>query len=163
MYLIRKFMVLSFLMISVGFACEYLYVGNDVEFDSSSSHSPNYLLGSMFTLETDATIEYLNVIGKSAGPSAILALYSDDGTRSAADLVVQTEIFTLEVGYNNIPVPSTFLPAGDYWIMGNYSDQASIGIDNYNNTEVQYISLPFGDELPAEISNPNAYDCIEFT
>ena len=124
--IILSLTILSFM--SVGWGQECYNVGNDEEFDGASSHGPNCLLGQMFTLEKNSYIDYLNVIGKAAGPNFQLALYSDDGTRDAANLIVYTNIYSLNVGINQIPVESTYLSAGDYWIMGIFETSASIGI-----------------------------------
>ena len=140
-------------------------VGNDVYLENERQVSPNFLLGSMFTLEEAGFIEYLNAIG---GPSADvassqaqLALYSDDGNRDAANLVVSTAIFDLVTGDNQYPVESsTWLEAGDYWILGVYSSTAYIGgLDT--GGDVQYVDHTFGTTLPTDL-NISEYCCRTF-
>ena len=163
MSLCKRILVLSLLMMSVGWGQDCYNVGNDEYFNEIRSISPNYLLGMMYTLEEDGYIDYLSAIGDSIinSTNAQLALYSDDGNRDAADLVISTPIFELINGHNQIAVESTFLEAGNYWILGIYDSLANIGgLDD--GGDVNYIPLTFGNDLPSTIESISTYCCREF-
>ena len=61
------------------------------------------------------------------------------------------------VGVMEIPVTPTPLPAGNYWIMGIFNTNASVGIDFANSDVVKYISLPFSSPLPSTFPSPTVY------
>jgi hypothetical protein len=134
-----------------------LVYGNAAEFPGSSSHTPDYLLGSAVHVPLSATLTHLSVIAKSAGSRVVLALYSDSGGEPD-QLVAATPATTMSVGANEIPVTPTLLSAGTYWIMGVYETDASIGFDETDTgAVVYYLYNPFADPLPASIEWPSLY------
>jgi len=137
-------------------------LGNSVEFATSSSHAANFLLGSALLVTTSTTLTHLAVIGKVAGPSFKLALYSDTNGNPDA-LIASTPALTLAVGVQEIAVTSAALPAGIYWIMGIFASSASIGI-NLQDPEpvVKYISLSFSNPIPTTFPAPIVYSGQEF-
>jgi len=55
----------------------------------------------------------------------------------------------MTAGAMDIPVTSTVLAPGVYWIMGVYDADASIGIDESDAAApVRYLSQSFSDPLP---------------
>jgi hypothetical protein len=123
------------------------YYGWPEELAGSSGHSPDYLLGVPLTVES-GLLRALAVIGKEAGPSFKLALYTDSAGAPGA-LVASTAARALEVGRNEVPVDPVVLSAGTYWIMGIYQSLAHIGYAGSGSEPVKYVSLPFGDALPS--------------
>jgi hypothetical protein len=122
----------------------------------TSSHSPNYLLGSLISVPTAGTLTHLSVLGKSSGALVKLALYTDVAG-SPGTLVAATGTMTLAVGANEFAVTPTPLPAGNYWIMGIYNVHASIGIDFNNSDVVKYIAWPFASAPPTTFPTPTVY------
>ena len=122
--------------------------GNAVEFSGASQHTPDYLLGVPITVPQAFTLTHLGVIAKSGGPHVILALYSD--TAGEPDrLVAFTAATSMAAGAMEMPVTSTPLAPGVYWIMGVYDADASIGIDESDAAApVRYLSQSFSDPLP---------------
>jgi hypothetical protein len=136
--------------------------GNAVEFLDASSHGQDYLLGSLVNIPQSATLTHLSLISKSNVAQVKLALYTSVGG-NPGNLVASTPATQLSVGTMEIPVNATMLPAGDYWIMGVYNVNASIGIDYSDpNAQVDYIPLPFNAALPTTFPAPIVYTGQKF-
>lgn len=136
--------------------------GNHVVFSDSSSHSPNYLLGSRITLPNAATLTHLAVITKGAGPSMKLALYGD-ASGNPSTLLASTPSTPMVLGTMEIAVANVFLPAGDYWFMAVFDQSASIGYDMSDpNAVVKYMSLTFSQPLPTVFPAPTTYNGQRF-
>jgi len=135
--------------------------GNPIEFPSSGSHSPNFLLGSPLSVTTTTTLTHLAVIGKAAGPQFQLALYTDVAGNPGT-LIASTPAQALAVGVQEIAVTPTALPAGTYWFMGIYQSTAGIGLALTASAVVKYISLSFGSALPTTFPPPTTYTGQEF-
>lgn len=123
-------------------------IGNHEEFADSSSHSPNYLLGSLITVEEEVAVQALAVIGKAAGDRFVLGLYDDDGGQPG-ELVVQSAEEYVKEGVIEIAVDPVVIPAGDYYIMGIFETTSSVGIEYGGSETVWYCSLSYTDALPS--------------
>jgi hypothetical protein len=136
--------------------------GNATPYGEMSSHAPSFLLGSKLALAVPAQLTHLAVITHDAGPMVQLALYTDAGNTPGA-LMASTAATTMVLGTMELPVAQTALPAGDYWIMGNYSASTSIGIDFSDaNALVAYVTLSFGAALPDPFGAPQTYTGQKF-
>ena len=131
--------------------------GNATEFPGASQHSPGYLLGGPITVPQPSTLTQLGVIAKSGGPHVILALYSD-AAGEPDRLVASTPATAMTVGAMEMAVTPAPLPAGRYWILGEYDGDASIGIDESDPTlPVRYLEQAFSDPLPDPLPPAFAY------
>ena len=133
-------------------------LGNFQVFGQNSSHGANYLLGSQLAVPKSGKLLQFGVISKSSGPKVIMALYTDSGGKPGT-LVAYTAATVLNNSDQQIaPNVQANLPAGNYWIMGEYDVTASIGYDTSQaNAQVDYISHAFGSALPASFPNPTTY------
>lgn len=124
-------------------------LGNSVDLGGNSGNSPNFLLGSPLVVTTSTTLTHLAVIARAAGDNFKMALYSDvDGEPDS--LLASTASQATVIGVQELPVTPVSLPAGVYWIMGNFETSGSIGFSNtVPTTVVKYISLPFANAIPA--------------
>ncbi len=141
---------------SVGVCPDTYTIGNDTEFADASNHGPDYLLGSKLTVSSPCTLYYFGVIGKVAGPDFRMALYSDSGGQPDAFLVESTST-ALVVGAQEVAVTPTSLAAGDYWVMGIYDSDASIGIDYSTPDLVAYISMSYSSAMPDPFGSASTY------
>ena len=129
--------------------------GNLDQFDAGSSHAPDLLLGSPIEIPRAGRVIELGVLVVTAGPRIVLALYTDDHGQPG-DLIAYTKATPMVVGEMHLPVEvETPISRGQYWIMGDYDKQASIGID-YSDADasVAYTSVPFGNRLPDPFPSP---------
>jgi hypothetical protein len=129
--------------------------GNLEQFDAGSSHAPDLLLGSPIEIPRAGRVIELGVIVVTAGPSLVLALYTDDHGQPG-DLIASTRATPMVVGEMHLPVEAEVpISRGKYWIMGDYDKLASIGID-YSDSDaaVAYTSVPFGNRLPDPFPSP---------
>lgn len=129
--------------------------GNLDQFDAGSSHAPDLLLGSPIDIPRAGRVIELGVIVVSAGPRLVLALYTDDNGQPG-DLVAWTKATPMVVGEMHLAVEAEApIQRGKYWIMGDYDQQASIGIDySDGDAAVAYTSVPFGNRLPDPFPTP---------
>jgi hypothetical protein len=135
-------------------------VGYAAEFEDASTHSPDYLLGTAFHVPPPGmTVTTLALIGKAAVANVKMAIYSGDTAGAPAQLMVATDPMPVPDGVLEIPVRATRLPAGTYWIMGVYDQEASIGIDYppADNRIVMYRALDFSDPMPSTFGTPETY------
>jgi len=131
--------------------------GNTTEFPAGNTGAPDYLLGSALNIPVASSVIHLGVIGKSAGAQVQLALYTDVGNQPGT-LVVSTAAHTLTPGVNELPVQTTAVPAGQYWIMGVYDAGWSIGFDlGTLSAVVRYRTHTFGTLLPNEFGDNQTY------
>jgi hypothetical protein len=136
--------------------CDEFHVGNDKEFSSSSSHSPDYLLGSRLDVKTPMTVTHLALIGKASGPNVRMALYTD--AKGPDALVVEAPETAMAVGVLEMEVDPTPIDAGYYWIMAIYDTTASVGIAfPSSGGVVQYRSLDFADPMPDPFGSVTTY------
>ncbi|MFZ5441422.1 MAG: InlB B-repeat-containing protein, partial [Myxococcota bacterium] len=138
-------------------------LGNYTPLPNNSSHSANYLLGNRITVPSTVSLSKFGVIGRAAGPSVIMALYTDAGG-APGSLVARTASTPLIVGNLELsPLSATTLVAGTYWIMAEYSSSASIGTDSSVSTNfISYVSHTFGTTLPNPFGAPQTYDGSTF-
>ena len=135
--------------------------GFPVVFSTPSSHSPNFLLGSLISVPTTSTLTHISLIAKSGGQQVVMALYSNV-SGSPGTLLASSAATTVVVGVNDLPVSNIVLPVGNYWIMGVFNVQASVGIDFANSDIVKYISFSFGSPLPTTFPTPIVYSGQRF-
>ena len=144
--------------------CAEFHVGNDKEFGGTSSHSPNYLLGSRLEVKTPMTVTALALIGKDTGANVRMALYTD--AKGPDALVVEGPETAMAVGVLEMSVDPTPIDTGYYWIMAIYDSTASVGIAFPGSGGVykyKYMSYsdpmpdPFGDITTAEGQIYNYY------
>ena len=134
-----------------------MYIGNDTEFSSSSSHAANYLLGSKITVPTATTLDTFGVIFKSGSADYKMALYTDS-SGNPGTLVAQTGTLTYSGSGRVEPdIADVALPAGDYWIMAIFNTTASLGISYASGTTVKYRGLSFSSPLPTTFGSPTTY------
>jgi hypothetical protein len=137
--------------------------GNAAEFPSASINSPGYLLGGPVTVPVASTVTHLGVIGKQAGPNAMLALYSSDSQGRPHRLLAATPAVSLEVGPMEVAVTPQALAAGTYWLVGTFDADASIGIDETDPmAPVRYVNQQFGAGLPDPFGPAFAYSGQRF-
>jgi hypothetical protein len=127
--------------------CGEFHVGNDKEFSNSSSHSPDYLLGSRIDVKTPMTVTDLALIGKASGPNVRMALYTD--AKGPDALVVEGPETAMVAGVLEMPVDPTPIDAGYYWIMAIYDSTASVGISYPGSGGYyKYQSMSYSDPMP---------------
>jgi hypothetical protein len=127
--------------------CGEIHVGNDKEFSNSSSHSPNYLLGSRLDVKTPMTVTDLALIGKASGPNVRMALYTD--AKGPDALVVEGPETAMVAGVLEMSVDPTPIDAGYYWIMAVYDSTASVGISYPGSGGYyKYVSMSYSDPMP---------------
>lgn len=123
-------------------------VGNPFEFVDSSTHNPEYLVGTRIDVPMGATVTHFGVIGKMTGPRVRLGLYHDQGGEPTT-LVVGTGAVALDAGRVEIAVPPTPVAAGPYWLMAIYDQPASVGVDTTDPMiPVRFMGTAFDDGLP---------------
>ena len=136
--------------------------GNATEFPGASAHSPDFLLGVPVVVPQSSMLTHLCVIAKSGGPDVVLALYSDAGGWPDT-LVADTSATPMTVGTMELPVTPTAVAPGTYWIMGVYSADASIGVDESDpSAPDRYTDDPFGSPLPDPFGPATAYSGQRF-
>ena len=136
-------------------------IGNQSQagFSASTSISENYLLGVKFTLAAEGTLNSLNLIGQNTGSQVQMAVYIDS-MGIPGRLIARTATGKVGFGVVSLPVASTIVSPGDYWIMAVYS---TFGAHTYYRTDktqnvVYYKALPFGNPIPQK-----AHDFIKYT
>lgn len=132
--------------------------GNPTDFVGSEQRFAGFLQGSMHEIPVPSTVTHLGIIGKSSGQHVRMALYTDSGGEPE-DLVVGTGAFTLVEGAQQIRVPATLVPAGNYWIMITHDNMVLIGTDQTDpdTTIFQYRTLAFGSPFPDQFGPATSY------
>lgn len=137
-------------------------IGQTVDLGSSSSHSPNYLLGTTISVTKPSKIQSFGVLSKSSGPQVIMALYTDSAGNPGS-LVAQSNAVALNNSSQEFPsTTQPTIPAGTYWLVGEYNTSASIGYTASSGATVKYISHTFGTALPANFGAPQTYTGQQF-
>jgi hypothetical protein len=137
-------------------------IGQTVDLGATSSHSANFLLGTTITVTKPSTIQSFGVLSKSSGPKVVIALYTDSAGNPGT-LVAQTGINTLTNSTQEFPSQTKpTIPAGTYWLVGEYDTNAAIGYSNSVSTTVKYVSHTFGSALPATFGAPLSYTGQQF-
>ena len=132
-------------------------LGNYEEFPDSSSHSADYLLGTLLVVPTDMTVTAMGLVGKSATGNVRMALYTDSSGAPDA-FVMETPSTAVPVGVLEVTLDKPVgIPAGNYWIMGIFDVTASIGIAFPKGEVVQYRSMSYSDPMPGTFGAPSTY------
>jgi hypothetical protein len=133
--------------------------GNDQEYDKGNIALPNYLLGNKISVSSGGKLTHLNMFSKQAGPKGQFALYEDVGG-NPGPLVVSTDEIEMELGMMQIPVGNSIdIAAGDYWMLGVFDGNASIGLDTSDgNVVVKYADLQFGNAIPDPFGQAQTYN-----
>jgi hypothetical protein len=112
-------------------------------FSGAGGYAANFLFGTKLTIPSPITVTALGAIATSGGPSAVLALYGDSGGAPGA-LVARTAPTALAGGVNELPVASkAAVPAGTYWIAGEFDSPASICTDATTANQVDYVPVAY--------------------
>ena len=135
--------------------------GNDMDLGSSSSHSPNYLLGSSITITSSFNLIELGMLAVNAGQNFKVAVY-DDAAGNPGNLLTEGS-GTTTVGTNIIDVPDVVLPAGTYYYMAVFETGASVSFTNSSPATVWYISHTYSNALPSSFGAPLTYTGQEFS
>lgn len=129
--------------------------GNEgAEFEKVGSFSPNYILGTKYELGSNKTIESLNLQGLGTLSRVQMALYADS-SGIPSKLLATSTIGSVKTGIVSLPIPSTNLKQGDYWIMAIYEETTNRGhtyTSHEIGNEVYYQTVQFGDPLPVSAS-----------
>lgn len=133
-----------------------LTFGNTAQFSGTTYFGENYLLGSAITVSSPITLTHLAFIGKVGGTHIKMGLYTDVNGHPG-QLVAGTESTPTAAGNVEIPVASTPLPAGNYWIMAVYDVQTEGWMDTNNSDPVNYIPFAFASPLPTTFPSPAVY------
>jgi len=139
-----------------------VYYGNYVPLNSSSGHSPNYLLGTSLVVSQASTLDAFGLIVVSSGFQVQMALYTDNNGVPDS-LFASSPITTVTAsGVLELDVTDQSLPAGTYWIMAVYSSLASVSYTSSTSATVKYRALSFGSSLPTSFGSASGYDGQEF-
>jgi hypothetical protein len=97
-----------------------IHVGYDVEFTGPDRcyTLPDTSMGVLVTVEQPMTVTALGHIANASSANFRMALYTDDDGPDA--LVVEAGPEAIVGGALELPVSSTAIAAGAYWIMANY-------------------------------------------
>lgn len=137
--------------------------GNAVEFAGASVSAPGFLLGGPVTVPAPVTLTHLCLIGKSAGPNTVMALYRSDSLGRPAGLVAATAATPVAAGRVEIPVTPTALAAGTYWLTAVFDVEASVGLDESDATApVRYVRRPWGMAPPNPFGTASGYNGQRF-
>lgn len=132
-------------------------------FQQIVNFQPNFTAGIKCSLNYEATVTSLGLIGKKTGAEVKLALYSDlNGTPN--ELLAYSDKMKVTNGEMHLKVKPTILPAGDYWIMGVYNEEGSHAFSNNIDLEktVYYKSMDFGAKFPASAYGFESYQGHDF-
>jgi hypothetical protein len=138
-------------------------VGNVADLGATSTHSPNYLLGTSIQVTKTSKLLQLGVLSKSSGPQLIMALYTDSAG-SPGTLVANSATVTLNNSSQEFAANTqATLPAGTYWLLGEYNTNAAIGYTvSAPSVTTKYISHTFGSALPATFPASSSYTGQQF-
>lgn len=131
--------------------------GNDVGFDTNSSHSANNLLGSKITIDQTVRVEDAGIIFRTSGYNANVGLYTSNFGQPDALLDTTGEFYVNTADTVLTPfLTKITLNPGDYWFMAVYDQNASIGKSS-TPTEASYQSLAFTSSLPSTFGSATNY------
>jgi hypothetical protein len=108
------------------------FFGNDA--GSSPGSSVDYMRGSLYTLNSPATVYTLTVAcdNPPSNQQLIVGIYSG-AVSNFGSLIVQSAAQTVAAGWNGFPITPTYLTAGTYWLAylsndtGYYVTETSTG------------------------------------
>jgi hypothetical protein len=131
---------------------------------TSGAFTKNVLLGVQFTLNTQGVLNSINLIGKNTGAQVRMAVY-DDNNGVPNNLIASTGTTIVGNGIISLPVISTQLFPGDYWVMAIYDSTA---VHTYEDSTavgnvLYYNPLNFGSSIPSNASNFLSYSGDDFT
>ncbi|MBK7129805.1 MAG: T9SS type A sorting domain-containing protein [Crocinitomicaceae bacterium] len=135
--------------------------GIDYYLGSTSSHTPNYLLGSAITLTSSFNLIELGFLSINSGQNFKVAVY-DDAAGNPGNLLTQGS-GTVVAGTNIVDVPDAVLPAGTYYFMAVFESVASLSYTGASTAGVWYISHTFANPLPASFGAPLFYTGQDFS
>jgi hypothetical protein len=121
--------------------------GLPVEFPGSVSHSPNHLLGSRIAVPQASTLTHIGIIVKGEGAQVKVGIYTEVAGEPGT-LIASTAATPLVLGRMELPVPSTDLPAGNYWFMAVYDVAGQVGYAFDEAAVSKYVVHQFADPLP---------------
>lgn len=137
-------------------------VGWVQEFSANSSHAPNHLFAIPIDIEHESSIVEMGVIGKVAGPRAMMMLYEDRGGIPSA-LVASTAAFTLAVGPQSIRLlEERPVKAGRHWLAASFDRSASMGIDYSDKRAIVRWAVNTFGTVPTHFPAPNAFEGQRF-
>ena len=123
---------------------------------SNTTLTANVLEVQQVTIPTQITVSALGAIGNHpvSGLKGILMLYSDSGG-SPALLETYTNEAGIGAGDNRVSVlAGATLPAGTYWIGGEYAAGASICVDTSGNNTLAYVQSAY-PAMPSPFGTAN--------
>jgi PEP-CTERM motif len=156
-------LMMAVVVVLCGFAAwspaAIVHYGNDVEFPDSSDHSPDYLLGSKYTVTQKIVLQKAGITFKDFfNFNAKVGIYTDAGG-APNTLVAETgEFHVMSPGVTETPLLTTHtIPAGDYWFMAVFDAFMSVGISYGGKAQADYIGHKFNSPLPATFPAPRIY------
>ena len=125
--------------------------GNSAEFSpcgvTAGSLAADVLYAEPLTIPAAMTLTAFGVFGNqpSTGLDGILALYTDGNGEPSAPVAFSANT-AIVAGDNELSVtPPTAVPAGSYWIVGEFDGDASICTDNATTNQVDFVTVfPYG-------------------
>ena len=150
--------VLALALASAGVASAETY-GNTTPFETQSSHSPDYVLGTEVDIPIDLQLQSFGLmyghedLGDPSIANAIYGLYSSDpGSGLPAMLMAVTDPINLsaQTTYDNIPFTTQpVITAGTYWMMALYESHANPRMTLLDGSSwVAYWSMPYASGMP---------------
>jgi len=112
------------------------------------------LVGQQVTLPVSTMVTALGVIGnpsEGTGISGVLGLYTDSGGLPS-QLKTQSNSDVIRAGNNMLAVTPVTVPAGAYWIMGEYNGTALLCVDTATTNTFEYEVLTFTATLPSTLT-----------
>jgi hypothetical protein len=131
-------------------AATTVFYGHSSEFQCGTiagNLAANVLYAQPLTIPTATTLTAFGVFGNAPLPgiNGIMALYAD-GNGAPSAPVAFSENTAIVAGNNTLPVtPPMAVPAGAYWIAGQFDVDASICSDNAATNQIDAVSVfPYG-------------------
>lgn len=162
---LRRGAIMTFAMGAAAIGGAQTY-GNTSPFETTSSHSPNYVLGVQVTIPITLTLQSFGMIyGMTAQPAAtnaIFGLYASgvaDGLPSTRVAVTNPINVNTAQTYDNIPFTSNpTIGPGTYWMMALYETFAEprMGLTDPNSL-VAYWDNPYGSGMPGSSPGNQTY------
>ena len=121
----------------------------------SLSWTYNYLLAEPITLDRDATLLRIGIIGQP-GARAKMAVYRDSGGVPGAR-VENTASFAMPNGSIELDVGPKPMPAGRYWVAAIFDSTGVVGQNDATPIGMRYSSWSFSSALPATFPSSTSY------
>jgi hypothetical protein len=112
------------------------------------------LVGEQVSIPVTTMVTGLGVIGNPSEPTGIhgiLAFYTDSGGLPS-QLKTQSNSDVIRPGNNMLAVTPVTVPAGTYWIMGEYDATALLCVDTAATNTFEYQVLTFTATLPSTLT-----------